>query len=83
MLSDFGISRLVKDGVTVTGTSAFKFSVNWLAIELVVPSDTEGSVPPNRLHTMRSDVWALGMVFYVSDHADLLKIPIKWSSRNC
>ena len=67
MLSDFGISRLVRDGVTVTGTNAFKFSINWMAIELVIPSDTAGSVGPDRSHTMKSDIWALGMVFYVSN----------------
>ena len=66
MLCDFGISRLVKDGVTVTGTNTFKFSVNWLAIELVIPSDSTGSVAANGMHTMKSDIWAIGMVFYVS-----------------
>ena len=66
MLSDFGISCLVEDGVTITGTNAFNSSVNWLAIELVTPSDTAGSVASNGLHTMKSDIWAMGMVFYVS-----------------
>ena len=66
MLCDFGISRMVKDGVTVTGTNTFRFSVNWLAIELVNPSDTTGSAAVNGLHTMKSDIWAMGMVFYVS-----------------
>ena len=66
MLCDFGISRMVKDGVTVTGTDTFKFSINWLAIELVTPSDSAGSVAANGLHTMKSDIWAMGMVFYVS-----------------
>ena len=67
MLSGFGISRLVKDGVTVTGTRDFKFSVNWMSIELVIPSDTVGIADPDRVHTMQSDIWALGMVFYVGD----------------
>ena len=71
MLCDFGISRLVKDGVTVTGTKNFKFSINWLAIELIIPSDIAGSISPNRSHTMKSDIWAMGMVFYVSDCVDL------------
>ena len=70
MLCDFGISRLVKDGVTVTGTNTFKFSVNWLAIELVIPSDSTGSVAANGMHTMKSDIWAMGMVFYVSDRVN-------------
>ena len=66
MLCDFGISRMVKEGVTVTGTSTFNFSINWLAIELVIPSDPAGSAVANGLHTMKSDIWAMGMVFYVS-----------------
>ena len=66
MLCDFGISRMVKEGVTVTGTDAFKFSINWLAIELVIPSDSAGTDAENGLHTMKSDIWAMGMVFYVS-----------------
>ena len=66
MLCDFGISRLVKDGVTVTGTNTFKFSINWLAIELVSPGDSDGSVAADAKHTMKSDIWAMGMVFYVS-----------------
>ena len=66
MLCDFGISRLVKDGVTVTGTNTFKFSINWLAIEFFIPSDSDGSAAANGLHTMKSDIWAMGMVFYVS-----------------
>ena len=66
MLSDFGISRLVEDGVTVTATNTFNFSINWLAIELIIPSDSPGSAAANGLHTMKSDIWAMGMVFYVS-----------------
>ena len=66
MLCDFGISRLVKDGVTVTGTNTFKFSINWLAIELVIPSDSAGTAAADGMHTMKSDIWAMGMVFYVS-----------------
>ena len=61
---------MVKDGVTVTGTNTFRFSVNWLAIELFNPSDTTGSAAANGLHTMKSDIWAMGMVFYVSDHVN-------------
>ena len=33
MLCDFGVSRMVKDGVMVMGTDTFKFNINWLAIE--------------------------------------------------
>ena len=64
MLSDFGISRLVRNEVTVTGTTTFKFSSRWLAIELVEPSDLTDTV---RLHTKKTDIWALGMVLYVSN----------------
>ena len=62
-LSDFGISRLVRDDVTVTGTTAFNFSSRWLAFELIDPSNAAGTA---RLHTKKTDVWALGMVLYVS-----------------
>ena len=83
MLSDFGISRLVEDGVTITGTNAFNSSVNWLAIELVTPSDTAGSVASNGLHTMKSDIWAMGMVFYVGDFVNSPKIITEYHLRNC
>ena len=71
MLCDFRISQMVKEGVMVTGTNTFKFSINWLAIELVIPSDSAGTAVVNGLHTMKSDIWAMGMVFYVSDCVDL------------
>ena len=70
MLCDFGISCSVKNGVTVTGTDTFKFSINWLAIELVTLSDLAGSAAANGMHTMKSDIWAMGMVFYVSDRVN-------------
>ena len=70
MLCDFGISRMVKDGVTVTAMNTFNFSINWLAIELIIPSDSPGSAAANGLHTMKSDIWAMGMVFYVSDRVN-------------
>ena len=70
MLCDFGTSLMVKDGVTVTGTNTFKFSINWLAIEFFIPSDSVGSAAANGLHTMKSDIWAMGMVFYVSDRVN-------------
>ena len=66
MLCDFGISRMVKEGVTVTGTKTFRFSINWLAIEFFIPNDSAGSDATNGMHTMKSDIWAMGMVFYVS-----------------
>ena len=83
MLCDFGISRMVKGGVTVTGTDTFKFSVHYLAIELVIPSDSAGAVAVNQLHTIRSDIWAMGMVFYVSNCVDLSKITAEYHLRSC
>ena len=56
MLCDFGISRMVKGGVTVTGTDTFKFSVHYLAIELVIPSDSARAVAVNQLHTIRDGI---------------------------
>ena len=70
MLCDFGISRMVKDGVMVMGTDTFKFNINWLAIELIIPTDSAGSAAVNGMHTMKSDIWAMGMVFYVSGCAN-------------
>ena len=70
MLCDFGISRMVKDGVMVMGTDTFKFNINWLAIELIIPTDSAGSAAVNGMHTMKSDIWAMGMVFYVSDRVN-------------
>ena len=58
---------MVEEG-TVTETNALKVSINWMAIELVVPSGATSSTVSNRLHTTKSDIWALGMVFYVSYH---------------
>ena len=83
MICDFGISRMVKGGVTVTGTDTFKFSIHYLAIEPVIPSDSAGTVAANRLHTIRSDIWAMGMVFYVRNCVDLSKITTKYHLRNC
>ena len=70
MLSNFGSSRYVGDGATMPVTNPFKRSINWMAVELVIPIDDEGSVDLNQLHTMKSDVWSLGMVFYASNFID-------------
>ena len=74
---------MVKDGVMVMGTDTFKFNINWLAIELVTPSDTAGLVASNGLHTMKSDIWAMGMVFYVGDFVNSPKIIAEYHLRNC
>ena len=74
---------MVKDGETVAGTNTFRFSINWLAIELVIPSDSAGSVAAKGLHTMKSDIWAMGMVFYVGDFVNSPKIIAEYHLRNC
>ena len=81
MLTDFGTSRLVKDGVTVTGTTNFKFSINWTAVELVKPGGADGAANPMQSHTMKSDIWALGMVFYASIHINPINLSTKQSLR--
>lgn len=71
MLSDFGTSRVVRAETTLTGTSTFKFSLRWTAIELLMPGDTTGlnfGGKQYNFHTASSDVWAFGMVLYVRSH---------------
>ena len=69
MIFDFGISRRVRWDGSITGTSHFKYTMRWIAIELVnPPEETEAGKPPvDIFHTKQSDIWALGMVFYVND----------------
>ena len=67
LLSDFGISRIVENSITVTGTSSLNGNARWMSIELFDPSILEDSSRNHELHTKRSDVWAYGMVVYVSD----------------
>ena len=64
LLCDFGISRLLVDGVTITGTRRLKGSVRWMATELFEPGSTAIEGRPN-FDTKASDVWAYGMVLYV------------------
>ena len=63
MLSDFGVSRLLVNSMTVAGTTSLKGVMRWMAPELVLPS--EGIVSGHRFHTKATDVWAFGLVIYV------------------
>jgi serine/threonine protein kinase len=63
MLSDFGVSRIVVEGVTITETTSLKGSLRYMAPELLEESPTNSK---QQLHTKESDVWAFGMVVYVS-----------------
>ena len=63
MLADFGISRFD----SVDGESAeasYEGSIRWMSSELI-RALMSGSGRP--VHTKKSDVWAFGMVLYVSD----------------
>ena len=63
MLADFGISRFV----SVNGEPAevsYEGSIRWMARELIRTLMSESS---HLVHTKESDVWAFGMVVYVSD----------------
>ena len=64
-------SRYVDDEITTSEMRSSKCSINWMAIELV--SDTEGTAKPKRLHTKKSDIWSLGMVFYVCGFVQFTK----------
>ena len=67
ILSDFGISRLLINSVTIAGTTSIKGNMRWMAPELILPE--EGVVPKHSCHTRATDVWAFGMVVYVySEH---------------
>jgi serine/threonine protein kinase len=63
LLSDFGVSRVVKESVTVTGTTTMRGNLRYMAPELLSPQMTYSS---HAFQTKESDVWAFGMVVYVS-----------------
>jgi serine/threonine protein kinase len=63
LLTGFGISRLNYDGITLSGASILKGNVRWMAIELIEPGVHEQR---HNFHTRQSDIWAFGMVVYVS-----------------
>ena len=63
MLADFGISRF--DSVNGEPAEAsYEGSIRWMASELVRALMSGSS---RLVHTKESDVWAFGMVVYVSD----------------
>jgi serine/threonine protein kinase len=79
-LTDFGVSRLLLNTATMTGTSNLKGSIRWMAPELVhveIDDGDDGDSKPSgntenrhEFHTKATDVWAFGMVVYVrSFHA--------------
>lgn len=60
MLMDFGIAHLLIASATKeTATKAGKGSARWLAPELLQAADYD-------VHTVQSDIWALGMTYLVS-----------------
>lgn len=65
MLTDFGISRILVESKTFTGTDSLKGNVRWMAIELL-DWRLHSSKPEHQFHTKATDVWAFGMVLYVS-----------------
>ena len=67
MLSDFGISRLLLNSVTIAGTTSLKENARCMAPELMLCSLVDEHNGHN-VHTKTSDVWAYGMVLYVSDN---------------
>ena len=52
----------------MTGTSSLGGNTRWMPIELFNPSVYKDSSRNHEVHTKRSDVWAFGMVVYVSDN---------------
>ena len=69
MVSDFGVSRLLVNSVTVAGTEFLKGVMRWMAPELTEPD--EGVDRRHPCHTKATDIWAFGMVTYVCTiHSD-------------
>lgn len=68
-ISDFGLSRAVKNSDVPTGytTSTFHGSLRWMSPELHHPDD-DGRPPP---FSMASDVWAFGMVILEVETCDV------------
>ena len=79
MLSDFGVSRLLVNSMTVAGTSSLKGVMRWMAPELILPN--EEIQMKHACHTKATDVWAFGMVVYVSgmDSAEVCFRLTRWS----
>ena len=61
MICDFGLARAITSSKSfMTNSSGNKGTVRYLAYELVALPDEYS------IHTTASDVWAFGMVVYVS-----------------
>lgn len=73
LIMDFGVSRIMAasmSGMCKTSARSNKGTVRWTAIELFAYSEepaTESSIA-----TEKSDVWAFGMVVYVSGYSSSL-----------
>ena len=61
-ISNFGTSR-INDNRTVAETKNTKGNVRWMAVELLMNS--ESGCEKYNVHTKQSNVWAFGMVVYV------------------
>ena len=83
MLSDFGVSRLLVNSKTVIGTTSLKGVMRWMAPELIEPDEEDEMEDRTRhaCHTKATDVWAFGMVIYVSaiDSAEACSRLTRWS----
>ena len=64
-ITDFGISRIVVNSVTIASSTAVKGSARWMAPELLRFGSGD-SASEHQAHTKATDVWAFGMVVYVS-----------------
>ena len=62
LLADFGIARLLSNGVTIAGTTNFNRGTRWMAPELLASA---GLPREHQLHTNETDIWAFGMTAYV------------------
>lgn len=65
LLADFGLSLVLSQSQSalVTTASCTRGTVRWMAKELFLTSP-EGKTPK---HTTMTDVWAFGMIAYVSN----------------
>ena len=79
VLSDVEVSRLLVNSKTVIGTTALKGVMRWMAPELIEPDEEVET--RHGCHTKATDVWAFGMVVYVSgiDSADACYRLTRWS----
>ena len=64
MITDFGISRIVVNSMTIAGPTSVKGNARWMAPELLGICSVE-STSVHEAHTKATDVWAFGMVVYV------------------